>query len=337
MNVFVQSIGEKVLGGKKISFPEAQKLLQVDMSDFVDLIAVANRVRHQFVSEGIDLCTIINAKSGRCSEDCRFCVQSAHHHGVCETYPMVSVDEIVRAAHDAEEQRIQRFSIVTSGRALNSKDFQTVIEAARQIRKQTALGVDCSLGMISHEKATVLKKAGADRYHHNLETSRSFFEKICTTHSYSDKLTTIEAVKESGLSICSGGIIGLGEAPEQWLEMIFQLRDLEVDCIPVNILNPRPGTPLEATLPPSPLEIIKLIAITRLIVPNIPIKLAGGRETNLRDFQATAFLAGVTGMIVGGYLTTGGRRIDQDLKLLEDLGPHPRSGHEKRAAPVTVP
>jgi biotin synthase len=159
-----------------------------------------------------------------------------------------------------------------------------------------------------------------ERYHHNLETAESFFEHICTTHSFSDKVETIGRAKDAGMTVCSGGILGLGESPAQWLEMVFRLRELAVDCIPVNILNPRPGTPLARNRVPSPLEVLKILAIMRLAVPRTEMKLAGGREINLRDFQGTAFLAGVTGMIVGGYLTTPGRGVEEDLRLIDDLG-----------------
>jgi len=267
---YIRRIGEKVLEGEKITFTEAKKLLDADRIDIVDLMAVANRVRHNFIGDKVDLCSLLNAKSGRCSEDCKFCAQSAR-------------------------------------------------EAANRIRQETKLHLDCSLGIITEDQAKALRNAGVERYNHNLETAPSFFEKICTTHSFSERLETLHHLKFNGFSLCSGGIIGLGETPEQWLELVFLLRDLEVDCIPVNILNPRPGTPLENMIPPPPLEILKIIAIMRLIVPQTHIKIAGGREVNLRDLQATAFLAGATGIIIGGYLTTKGRSQEDDFQMLKDL------------------
>jgi len=320
VNNYIRNIGKKVLEGEKITFPEAKRLLETKKEAIVDLMAAANQVRHRFMGNRADFCTIINAKSGRCSEDCKFCVQSAHYQGNCKTYPMLDAEEILQAAKEAEKNSVQRFSIVSSGRSLGNKDFEKVIQATKKIRRETRLEVDCSLGILSEEQVLGLRQAGVTRYHHNLETSPSFFEKICTTHTISEKLKTIEIAKEKGLSICSGGIIGLGETCEQWMEMIFLLREIEVDCIPVNILDPRPGTPLENITPPPPLEIIKLLSIMRLIVPHTEIRLAGGREINLRDFQATDFLAGATGMIVGGYLTTGGRNLKNDLQMIHDLG-----------------
>jgi biotin synthase len=316
---YIRNIGDKVFGGEKITFSEAKKLLEVDKNGLVDLMAVANRVRHRFCGDQVDLCTLLNAKSGRCSEDCKFCGQSAHFQGDCATYPLLDVEEIVRKSHEVESKGDRRFCIITSGKSLTHQDFNNVLEAARRIRRETQLNLDCSLGILSDEQASALKEAGVERYNHNLETAPSFFGKVCTTHSFSDRLETLNRLKNNGFSICSGGIIGLGETPVQWLELVFILRELEVDCIPINILNPRPGTPLENLLPPPPLEVIKLIAITRLIVPNGEIKLAGGREVNLKDFQATAFLAGVTGMIVGGYLTTRGRCEEDDCQMLKDL------------------
>ena len=286
----------------------------------LDLIVAAYRVRSRFFEDQAELCTIINAKSGRCSEDCKFCAQSAHYQGEGAFYSMLEVAQIVRAAQDAASQGIQRFSIVTSGRGLKKNDFEKVIESVRMIRKETDLEVDCSLGILAEEQAVALKEAGVERYHHNLETAPSFFSRICTTHSISEKIATLNLMKEKGLSLCSGGIMGLGESPVQWLEMVFLLRDIGVESIPVNVLDPRPGTPLGNLVSPSPSEILKILAIMRLIVPKTEMRLAGGREVNLRDFQAAAYWAGVTGMIVGGYLTTGGRPVAQDIQMLKDLG-----------------
>jgi biotin synthase len=316
----IRRIGDKVLDGELLTEAEAATLLETGPSDMVELLGIANRVRYQFLGDTVEFCTIINAKSGRCSEDCRFCAQSGHHEGEAETYPMLKADRIVAAARDAHQKGIQRFSIVTSGRGLTDKDRETVCTAAAGIHEDSGILVDASLGFLTDDEAAALKDAGVERYHHNLETAESFFGRICTTHSFADKIETICRAKDAGMTVCSGGILGMGESPDQWLEMVFRLRDLAVDCIPVNVLNPRPGTPLAHNQAPSPLEVLKILAIMRLIVPNTEIKLAGGREVNLRDFQGTAFLAGVTGMIVGGYLTTPGRSVEEDLRLIEDLG-----------------
>lgn len=320
MKHFIAAAGEKVLGGEGISFPEARDLLEAGPVDLVDLLAAANRVRQHFFGDTIDLCSIMNAKSGRCPEDCKFCAQSAHYQGVAETYPMRSVEEMVGAAKDAERKGVHRFSIVTSGKSLGKKDFEKVLEATRLIRQETRLHQCCSLGMLSAEEAFALSEAGVERYHHNLETSESFFGRICTTHSYADKVQTLMLARNAGMEICSGGIIGLGETPEQWMEMIFFLRDFGAESIPVNILNPRPGTPLGSVSSRSPLEVLKVIAVMRLAVPRTPIRIAGGREVNLRDLQAATIWAGASGLMVGGYLTTGGRPVEADYRMLEDLG-----------------
>jgi biotin synthase len=322
MRSYICDIGDKVLGGEGISFSEAAKLLEVDNVDLVHLMAASNQVRHHFRGDQVDLCTLLNAKSGRCSEDCKFCAQSAHYQGTCDTYPLLHVEEIVRRARLVESKGGRRFCIITSGKSPAPGEFESVLEAVRRIRRETRLSMDCSLGILSAEQAAALKEAGVDRYNHNLETAPGCFEKVCTTHAFSDRLETLHRLKDNGFSICSGGIIGLGETLIQWLEMVFILREVEVDCIPVNILNPRMGTPLESMIAPAPLEILKLLAIMRLIVPKADIKLAGGRELALKDFQATALLAGVSGIIVGGYLTTRGRSENEDYEMLRNLGRH---------------
>lgn len=320
MKHFIAAAGKKALAGGGISFAEAKELLSVSPVDLIDLIAAANRVRQRFFGDTIDLCSIMNAKSGRCPEDCTFCAQSVHHEGNVQTYPMRPVADMVAAAKDAQRNGVHRFSIVTSGKRTGKKDFAHVLDAVRAIRKETRLHQCCSLGMLTAEEARALKEAGVERYHHNLETSESFFKNICTSHTFSDKVKTLKAVRKAGMEICSGGIIGLGETPEQWMEMVFFLRDFGVDSIPVNILNPRPGTPLGKASSPRPLEALKLIAVMRLAAPRTPIRMAGGREVNLRDLQAVAIWAGASGLMVGGYLTTGGRSVEADYRMLKDLG-----------------
>ena len=320
MKDFIRQVGDEVLQGKVLSFSEAKKLLGTDNINIVDLMAAAHQVRRRYLGDTVDLCTLLNAKSGRCSEDCKFCAQSAHFHGECETHPLLDVEEMVQAAHEVASEGGHRFCIISSGKRLDEKDLEKVIEAAKRIRNETQLELDCSLGLISKEQAKALRNAGVERYNHNLETAPSFFGEICTTHSFAEREETLSFLIENGFSLCSGGIIGLGETPEQWMELVFLLRDLGVDCIPVNILNPRPGTPLEHMVPPSPLEVLKIIAVMRLAAPKTHIKLAGGRELNLRDFQAAALWAGATGMIIGGYLTTGGRAKEDDYTMLKNLG-----------------
>jgi biotin synthase len=229
-------------------------------------------------------------------------------------------DRIVKEAKEAQKKGTGRFCLITSGRKLNDKEFETILNALGRIREETALDLDCSLGTLSEERAEALRKVGVTRYNHNLETAESHFSKICTTHSFQDRVQTITVLKDRRFSVCCGGIIGLGESPQQRLELAFSLRQLGIDCIPFNILNPRPGTPLERSESVLPMEVIKTIALFRLILPKGTIKIAGGREANLRDLQSLALLAGANGLILGNYLTTLGRSPEDDLAMIRDLG-----------------
>jgi len=316
----IHRIGDKVLSGRSATVKDTLPLLEAKGPDIVELASVANRVRVEFMGNHIDLCSLLNAKSGRCPEDCAFCAQSAHYKTETPTYPLMDVDHMVKEAREAQKRKTGRFCLISSGRQLNDKEFEAVLEALSQIRDETELALDCSLGTLTQERAEALRKTGVTRYNHNLETAESHFSKICTTHSFQDRIRTIEILKDQGFSICCGGIIGLGESAQQRLELAFSLRALGIDCIPLNILNPRPGTPLEHSDPIAPMEIIKTIALFRLILPKGTLKIAGGREVNLRDLQSLALLAGANGLIVGNYLTTPGRSAEDDLTMLRDLG-----------------
>jgi biotin synthase len=316
----IQKVGDKVLSGGSTTKKDILPLLETKGPDIMELASVANRVRVEFTGNQIDLCSLLNAKSGRCPEDCAFCAQSVHYKTEAPAYPLMDADQMVKEAKDAQKSRTGRFCLISSGRNLNNKEFETVLNALSQIRAETDLALDCSLGTLTQERAEALKKAGVTRYNHNLETAESHFSKICTTHSFQDRVRTIEILKGQGFSICCGGIIGLGESAQQRMELAFSLRALEIDCIPLNILNPRPGTPLEHSDPVPPLEIIKTIALFRLILPKGTLKIAGGREVNLRDLQSLALLAGANGLILGSYLTTPGRSAEDDLTMIRDLG-----------------
>jgi biotin synthase len=316
----IREIGEKVLGGGSVSLKEILPLLEAKGPDIMDLAAVANRVRDEFNGNEIDLCSLLNAKSGRCSEDCAFCAQSAHYKTEAPAYPLMDTHQMVREAKEARKRKATRFCLISSGRQLNDKEFEVILSGLDQIRKETPFDLDCSLGTLSEERAKSLKRVGVTRYNHNLETAESHFSKICTTHSFQDRVRTIEVLKQQGFSICCGGIIGLGESPQQRLELAFCLRQLGIDCIPFNILNPRPGTPLENSELVPPMEVIKTVALFRLVIPRGTIKIAGGREANLRDLQSLALLAGANGLIVGNYLTTPGRSAEDDLTMIKDVG-----------------
>ena len=283
------------------------------------LIAQADAVRQCHTGDVIDLCTILNARSGRCSEDCKFCAQSAHYQTGVREYALLPREEIMAAAVRAHEIGSSHFCIVCSGRALDGAEFDTVLATARLIHDEVGIEVCGSLGCLGEEQLQRLRDAGVTRYQHNLETSARFFPQIVTTHTFDDRVRTIRAAKALGFVVCSGGIVGIGETREDRISLALTLRELQVDVIPINALMPIPGTPLADSAPISPAEVLKTIAIFRLIMPDKIIKLAGGRESVLKDFQAMAFLAGANGMITGGYLTQHGREVDEDQRLVEEV------------------
>lgn len=318
-------IGDKVLSGGAISREEAVVLAAVPEDEVLFLMAMANKIRQKFMGNEVELCSIVNGRSGQCSENCSFCAQSAHHKTDAPVYGLKNKAEIMAAAEAAQESGVHCFSIVTSGRGMNVDcDFKQIIEALHEIKEKTSLHVSASLGTLSKENALQLKAAGVQRYHHNLETSSSYYSNICTTHTYEDRVQTIAAARDAGLKICSGGIIGLGESMEDRIDMAFALRELGAISVPLNILNPVPGTPLENQESVAPWEIFKTFALFRFILPEAVIRTAGGREAKLRDLQAFSLVSGLNGMLIGGYLTTGGRKAEDDLTMIRDLGLVPR-------------
>jgi biotin synthase len=312
-----QSVQEALNGGLTAS--SAQDLLGIDDNLILLLFHGACRIRDQYNGQGIKLCAIVNAKSGRCPEDCAFCAQSAHHKTQIEAYPLMEPQQILHTAQEAEAMGARRFSIVTSGKALTEEELGKVTQAIRLLKEKTGLNLCASVGMITQHTAHQLKEAGLSRYHHNLETAPSFFPHICTTHRYEEDLNTLRNAKEAGLEICSGGIFGLGESPEQRLELAFMLREMEVDSAALNFLNPIPGTPLEKTTALTPLEILKSVALFRFILLDKDIRICGGREVGLRDLHPLIFWAGANGIMIGNYLTTRGRDYQADLRMIKDL------------------
>lgn len=310
---------DRVLEGARIAEQEALELMDLDGPDIFSLIASANRIRNHFKGNKISLCSIINAKSGNCSEDCSFCPQSSHNSSEIEKFSLVGADIVSRQMDCARKNGADRFGIVTSGKGVAGKDREDVLRMLQHLRAEDSLHRCASLGILSREEALELKEAGLQEYHHNLETARSFFPNICTTHDYQENVDTILAVKEAGLMACCGGIFGLGESPEQRIELAQTLRELDVDSIPLNFLHPIPGTQVQDIQPLRPMEILKIIAVYRFYLPDKDIKVAGGREYNLRDLQSWMFAAGANSTMVGNYLTTTGRDCDADLKMIEDL------------------
>ncbi len=298
----------------------AQELMGIEDDLLPLLFYGACRIRDHYNGRGIRLCAIVNAKSGRCPEDCAFCAQSAHHQTEIEAYPLMGPDEILLKAQEAKAMGARRFAIVTSGKALSAKELDDAVQAIRLIKEEAGLIPCASLGMLTKEAALRLKEAGLNRFHHNLETARSFFPSICTTHAYEEDLDTLRRAKEAGLQVCSGGIFGLGESPEQRLELAYTLKEQSVDSVALNFLDPIPGTPLEKAAPLAPLEHLRFVALFRFILPDKDIRICGGREYGLRDLHPLVFWAGASGIMIGNYLTTRGRDHQADLQMIQDLG-----------------
>lgn len=319
MKQWISGIADRVIAGGSITEEEAVRLIGVSGSDVFALFLGATRIREHFVGPTVHLCAIINAKSGRCPEDCAFCAQSAHFATAAPVYPLVDEERIVAEAIKAHEGGSTCYGIVTSGTTVTGSEVERLCGALRRIRQETAINPACSLGIIDRETARLLKEAGMVTYHHNLETARSFFPMVCSTHAYDDDIATIRSVKEAGIRVCSGGIFGLGESPAQRVELAFTLRELEVESIPLNFLNPIAGTPLEGAELITPMECLKAIALFRYVNPAREIAVCGGREKNLRDLQSWIFFAGASGTMTGNYLTTAGRSAEEDWRMFADL------------------
>lgn len=316
---------EKILRGVELNPDEGLFLMDYPEERTFDLIASTNRIRIAFKGNEIRLCSIINAKSGLCPEDCTFCAQSARYTTGVKTYPMVDVETITAGAKDASRNGAREFSIVTSGKGIRkTKEVETLKEAIRKISMETPLESCASLGILDEDTLLSLKKAGLHSYHHNLETSRSFFPNVCTTHDYEEDVAVVKRAKKLGFHVCCGGIFGMGESRRQRIELAMTLKELDVDSVPINFLNPRPSTPLENADFLTPIECLKIIAAFRFILPTKELIICGGREVNLRDLQPLIFAAGANGMMIGNYLTTPGRDINKDLRMIEDLGLKPR-------------
>jgi biotin synthase len=315
----IEALKEKALRGA-IDTGDAMELYGEGIKSPFHLFAAAADIRERFKSRNVSICAIINAKSGICPENCRFCAQSAHYETDAPVYALIGADEIIEKAEQAKESGAHFFGIVTSGTSIADSSEWNIIYTA--IRGINGLGIKpCgSLGMLSKEQATALKEAGLYRYHHNLETSRSFFPHICSTHEYDEDTATVKIAKDAGLSVCSGGIIGLGETMEHRVEMAMTLRELDVDSVPINILNPISGTPFMSVPPLAPMEILMTIALFRFILPSKDIKLCGGKERNLRQLLPLGMVAGCNSLMTGNYLTTEGRNSRDDLEMIRDLG-----------------
>ncbi len=309
----------RVIAGEGIGYKTACDLIKLEGGRIYDLLAASSRIREHFKGNRVSLCSIVNAKSGRCPEDCSFCGQSAFYNTDATEYGLIEPNAIAEAAEKARGMKSREFSIVTSGTRVESeKELDRLCQALQRIGD----GMErcASLGIMTRDALLRLKEAGLESYHHNLETARSYFPYICTTHDYDDDVNTVKIAREMGFKTCCGGILGLGETLEQRVELAFTLKDLDVDSVPMNFLNPIKGTRMEGMKTVPPLEGLKAIAVYRFILPDKNIIVSGGREVTFRDLQSMIFMAGANGTLIGNYLLTKGRKPEELLQMIEDLG-----------------
>jgi biotin synthase len=317
----IQGYTARVLAGGSISFEEAEALLSTD--DIVLLAACANTITRTFNGDTVDVEALVNAKSGRCPEDCSFCAQSSFYSTRIEKYRLLPKEELVEKAAKAKEDGATSFCLVCAYKEPPENDFQQICEAIGEIRSKVDIEVNVSLGFMTLDRAKKLKSLRVKRYNHNLECAESFFPNICNTHRFLDRVNTARIVKEAGLELCCGGIIGMGETSRQRLELAFSLASLHPEEVPINILIAREGTPFESIEPMDPLEAVKTIAVWRFILPKTILKIAGGREVHLKHNEKLALKAGANGIITGGYLTTGGNTAQKDIAMIKEIGLKP--------------
>jgi biotin synthase len=323
----IAALGRRVLEGGELTPPEALWLLNLESSaDIFDLMSWANRVRERFKGNQVHLCSIVNAKAGGCSEDCKFCAQSAFYQTDSPRYGFVDPAPVLAAAEEAERNGVSGLGLVAAWKGLEEGPMlDEVCARFSELKAQGKVRPDASLGLIKNQRvADRLAEAGVQCYNHNLETSRRFFPEQCSTHSYDDRLQTIRLLKNAGIRICSGGIIGLGETREDRVDLAFALKGVNADFVPVNFLNPIAGTAFAGRALVPPLEALQTLAVFRLVLPRQEIMVAGGRVVTLRDLQSLIFTAGASALMVGNYLTTLNQPVEKDLQMIRDLGLDPK-------------
>lgn len=315
---FIRDKTNDVLDGLAVTPQEAEQLLFTD--DLMTLSECANRITRTHDANKVDVESLLNAKSGSCPESCSFCSQSSFYDSKINKYPLLPIEVILERAQTAKESGASSFCLVCAYREPPEKDFQQICETISEITKQVDIDVNVSLGFMTHLRARKLKSLGVKRYNHNLEAAESYFSKICKTHDFADRMKTAQIVRDEGLELCCGGIIGMGETPLQRLELGFSIASLKPEEVPVNILVAQQGTPLEQVPQISGDDVIRIIAVWRFIMPTTILKIAGGREMHFKDKGRLALKSGANGLITGGYLTVGGNSPRTDLRMINEIG-----------------
>lgn len=318
----LRSVLETLLksGGEGLDEESAAQVAGLPWEDNMDVLALGHMVRSLFAPKGTGTCAIINAKSGRCPENCAFCAQSAHYETGAPIYPLQSKEALLADAMEMDRHGIGRFGIVTSGTTVSDRDLDSLCETALAIRSKCRIKLCASLGIMTAEKVRRLKEAGFDRYHHNLETARSYFDKICSTHDYDQDIETLRIARSAGLSVCSCGIFGLGESWKQRVELLATIRAEQVSCVPVNFLCPVPGTPMGKRPKLERREALRIVALARLMLPRADINICGGRLSTLAEEQGFVLASGASCIMTGNYLTTRGLGYEDDDAMLQALG-----------------
>ena len=317
---FIKKCQEKVFSGLGISTDDARKLLEVPEENLKDLAKCANEITVDFNGKKVDVEQLNNIKKNACSEDCTFCGQSAFFDTGIESYQLPSPEEVIIKAQKAKEEGAESYCLVAAWRESSTKDFEKVCKIITEINTKVGISVECSLGFLTVEQARKLKELKVKRYNHNLETAKSKFSEICTTHTYEDRLKTLAIARDAGLELCTGGIIGLGETREQRLELALELARLYPEEVTINILVPVPGTPLELQTDLENSEIVRIFSVIRFLLPESVIKISGGRETQLDDSGEELLQSGANGIITEGYLTMGGNEAKKDRQMIEKIG-----------------
>jgi biotin synthase len=313
------SLARRVIAGGEVTRAEARALFLLQGEEVYDLFYAAHKVRRHFHGDRVTFCSILPTKFGHCGEDCAFCAQSAHHATGITPHAMMDGDEVAKACRDARDNGASAFGIVNSGRGPTKREWPKIMEAVRAMKEVDGICHCATLGTLDEQQARDLKEAGVRRINHNLETSEAFFPRIVSTHTWQERVETVRLAQRVGLETCCGCIFGMGETVDDRVSLAFSLKELNPNVVPLNFLFPIPGTPLENAPRLRPMEILKIIAVMRLILPKQDLKVAGGREKNLRDLQSWIFYVGGTSGLIGNYLATAGRANREDLQMIEDL------------------